>query len=82
MANNSKEQVIFSVLQHFGDVGVKETHERESGLYFAMEHFKNMILKGKWDEAEKYLSGFTKVEDSDHSIKIYFELRKQKYLET
>ncbi|KEH22770.1 hypothetical protein MTR_7g056773 [Medicago truncatula] len=26
----------------------------------------DMILKGKWDEAEKYPSGFTKVEDNDH----------------
>jgi len=40
--------------------------ERESGLYFDMEHFDDMILKGKWDEDEKYLSGFTKVEDNDH----------------
>jgi hypothetical protein len=55
--------------------------ERESGLYFDMEHFEDMILNGKWDEVEKYLSGFTKVEDNAHSTKIFFELRKQKYLE-
>jgi hypothetical protein len=55
--------------------------ELESGLYFDIEHFEDMILKGKWGETEKYLSGFTKVEDNNHSIKIYFELRKQKYLE-
>jgi len=55
--------------------------ERESGLYFDIEHFEDTILKGKWDEAEKYLSGFTKVEDNPNSTKIYFELRKQKYLE-
>lgn len=54
---------------------------RESGLYFDMKHFEDMVLKGKWDEAEKYLSEFTKVEDNNHSIKIYFELRKQKYIE-
>ncbi|KEH22766.1 hypothetical protein MTR_7g056753 [Medicago truncatula] len=40
--------------------------EHESGLYFDMEHFEDMILKGKWDEAEKYLSGFIKVDDNDH----------------
>jgi hypothetical protein len=40
-----------------------------------------MVLDGKWDEVEKYLSGFMKIEDSNHSLKIYFELRKQKYLE-
>jgi len=55
--------------------------ERESGLYFDMEHFEDMVLSGKWDEVEKYLSGFTKVEDNAHSTKIFFELRKQKYLE-
>ncbi|GAU15075.1 hypothetical protein TSUD_08130 [Trifolium subterraneum] len=40
-----------------------------------------MVLNGKWDEVEKYLSGFMNVEDDKYSIKIYFELRKQKYLE-
>ncbi|AES59441.1 transducin family protein/WD-40 repeat protein [Medicago truncatula] len=82
--NNSKEQVIFSVLQYLGDAGLKETiHtiERESSLYFDKEYFEDMILKGMWDEAEKYLTGFTKVEDNGHSTKIFFELRKQKYLE-
>lgn len=36
---------------------------------------------GEWDEVEKYLSGFTKVEDNRYSMKIFFEIRKQKYLE-
>lgn len=36
---------------------------------------------GEWDEAEKYLSGFTKVDDNRYSMKIFFEIRKQKYLE-
>jgi len=40
-----------------------------------------MVLTGQWDEVEKYLSGFTKVEDNNHSLKIYFELRKQRYYE-
>ena len=30
---------------------------------------------------ESYLSGFTKVDDNRYSMKIYFEIRKQKYLE-
>jgi len=53
----------------------------ESGLFFDMRYFEDLVLKGKWDEAEKYLLGFTKVKDNDYSIKIYFEMRKQKYFE-
>lgn len=36
---------------------------------------------GEWEEVEKYLSGFTKVDDNRYSMKIFFEIRKQKYLE-
>lgn len=53
----------------------------ESGLFFDMKYFEEMVLKGNWDEAENYLLGFTKVKDNDYSIKIYFEIRKQKYFE-
>jgi hypothetical protein len=30
---------------------------------------------------EKYLSGFTKVDENRYSMKIFFEITKQKYLE-
>jgi hypothetical protein len=30
---------------------------------------------------EKYLSGFTKVDDNRYSMKIFFEITEQKYLE-
>ncbi|XVE71481.1 hypothetical protein DITRI_Ditri10aG0153700 [Diplodiscus trichospermus] len=40
-----------------------------------------MVTNGEWDEVEKYLSGFTKVDDNRYSMKIFFEIRKQKYLE-
>lgn len=36
---------------------------------------------GEWEEVEKYLSGYTKVDDNRYSMKIFFEIRKQKYLE-
>ncbi|RVX19836.1 Topless-related protein 1 [Vitis vinifera] len=39
-------------------------------------------MNGEWEEAEMYLSGFTKLEDNKFSTKIFFEIRKQKYLET
>ncbi|CAK9145377.1 unnamed protein product [Ilex paraguariensis] len=41
-----------------------------------------MVTNGDWDEVEKYLSGFTKVDDNRYSMKIFFEIRKQKYLES
>ena len=46
-----------------------------------MKYFEELVLDGNWDEAEKYLSSFTVVEDNKYSTKIYFEIRKQKYLE-
>ncbi|GAY45903.1 hypothetical protein CUMW_092910 [Citrus unshiu] len=55
--------------------------ERESGLLFDMKHFEDMVLAGKLDEAEKYLSGFTQVHENMLSTKTYFELRRQKFLE-
>lgn len=46
-----------------------------------MKYFENLVLSSDWCEAEKYLSGFIGVEDDEFSIKIYFEMRKQKFLE-
>jgi hypothetical protein len=46
-----------------------------------MKHFEEEVQNGNWDEVEKYLSGFTKVDDNRYSMKIFFEIRKQKYLE-
>lgn len=55
--------------------------EQESGFYFNMKYFEEEVHNGNWDEVEKYLSGFTKVDDNRYSMKIFFEIRKQKYLE-
>ncbi|KAI7754457.1 hypothetical protein M8C21_019013, partial [Ambrosia artemisiifolia] len=46
-----------------------------------MKYFEDEVHNGNWDEVEKYLSGFTKVDDNRYSMKIFFEIRKQKYLE-
>ncbi|KAH9798971.1 Topless-related protein 1 [Citrus sinensis] len=40
-----------------------------------------MILDGKWEDVEQYLSSFTKVDDNRYSTKIYFEIRKQNFFE-
>lgn len=55
--------------------------EQESGFFFNMKYFEDEVHNGNWDEVEKYLSGFTKVDDNRYSMKIFFEIRKQKYLE-
>lgn len=55
--------------------------EQESGFFFNMKYFEDEVNNGNWDEVEKYLSGFTKVDDNRYSMKIFFEIRKQKYLE-
>ena len=55
--------------------------ERETGLYFNVKYFEELVVAGKWDEAETYLAGFTSIEDNGSSLKMYFEIRKQKYLE-
>ena len=56
--------------------------ERESGFYFNMRFFEDLVLNGGFDEAEEYLYGFTDVNDNMYSTKIIFEIRKQKFLET
>ena len=55
--------------------------EQESGFFFNMKYFEDQAQAGEWDEVERYLSGFTKVDDNRYSMKIFFEIRKQKYLE-
>lgn len=55
--------------------------EQESGFYFNMKYFEEEVQNGNWDEVERYLGGFTKVDDNRYSMKIFFEIRKQKYLE-
>ncbi|TYH07828.1 hypothetical protein ES288_A08G265700v1 [Gossypium darwinii] len=45
-----------------------------------MKHFEDQVQAGEWDEVKRYLCGFTKVEDNPCSTKIFFEIRKQKYL--
>ncbi|XP_059643467.1 topless-related protein 4-like isoform X2 [Cornus florida] len=83
MSSLSRE-LVFLILQFLDEEKFKETvHklEKESGFFFNMRYFEDAVTNGEWDEVEKYLSGFTKVEDNRYSMKIFFEIRKQKYLE-
>ncbi|XP_062175921.1 topless-related protein 2 isoform X2 [Alnus glutinosa] len=83
MSSLSRE-LVFLILQFLEEEKFKETvHklEQESGFFFNMKYFEEQALAGEWDEVERYLSGFTKVDDNRYSMKIFFEIRKQKYLE-
>ncbi|KAL8117382.1 protein TOPLESS-like [Apium graveolens] len=83
MSSLSRE-LVFLILQFLDEEKFKETvHklEQESSFYFNMKYFEEEVHNGNWDEVEKYLSGFTKVDDNRYSMKIFFEIRKQKYLE-
>ncbi|KAL8464583.1 hypothetical protein ACS0TY_034186 [Phlomoides rotata] len=83
MSSLSRE-LVFLILQFLDEEKFKETvHklEQESGFFFNMKYFEDEVHNGNWEEVEKYLSGFTKVDDNRYSMKIFFEIRKQKYLE-
>lgn len=83
MSSLSRE-LVFLILQFLDEEKFKETvHklEQESGFYFNMKYFEEEVLNGNWEDVERYLSGFTKVDDNRYSMKIFFEIRKQKYLE-
>ncbi|CAD6333853.1 unnamed protein product [Miscanthus lutarioriparius] len=71
------------VLQFLNEKFKETVHklEQEPGFYFNMKHFEDLVQGGEWDEVERYLSGFTKLEDNRYSMKIFFDIRKQKYLE-
>ncbi|KAG6409470.1 hypothetical protein SASPL_127510 [Salvia splendens] len=83
MSSLSKD-LMFLIMQFCDEENLKKTAhmlEQESGYFFNMKYFEELVLDGNWDEAEKYLSSFTVAEDNKYSTKIYFEIRKQKYLE-
>ncbi|OIW15816.1 hypothetical protein TanjilG_04351 [Lupinus angustifolius] len=83
MSSLSRE-LVFLILQFLDEEKFKETvHklEQESGFFFNIKYFEDEVQNGNWDEVERYLSGFTKVDDNRYSMKIFFEIRKQKYLE-
>ncbi|KAL8496925.1 hypothetical protein ACS0TY_020564 [Phlomoides rotata] len=78
------KDLVFLILQFCDEGNLKRTAhvlEKETGYFFDLKYFEELVLDGNWDEAEKYLSSFTVVEDNKYSTKIYFEIRKQKFLE-
>ncbi|CAL5402166.1 unnamed protein product [Camellia sinensis] len=83
MSSHSRE-LVFLILQFLEEEKFTESvHklEQESGFFFNMKYFEEKVHAGEWEEVEKYLSGFTKVDDNRYSMKIFFEIRKQKCME-
>ncbi|RDX94673.1 Topless-related protein 2, partial [Mucuna pruriens] len=78
------KDMVFLILQFLEDEKYKEVvHKLEqvSGLFFNLRYLEEKTLAGEWDELEKYLSGFIKLDDNQYSMKMFFEIRKQKYFE-
>ncbi|KAF7830319.1 topless-related protein 1-like isoform X1 [Senna tora] len=84
MANPLGRDLIFLILQFLEEEKFKNTlHslEQESGLFFNFKYFEELVLNGNWEEADRYLLGFTRFDDNKFSMKMFYEIRKQKYLE-
>ncbi|KAL5853214.1 hypothetical protein ACOSQ3_008332 [Xanthoceras sorbifolium] len=56
--------------------------EQESKVFFNIKHFGEIVINGEFEEAEKYLSAFTELDDNEHSRELFVELRKQKFDES
>nr|GLL45304.1 Topless-related protein 1 [Ipomoea trifida] len=82
--SSSDRDLLFILLQFLEEEGFKESArklEEESGIFFNMLHFEELVKKGEWDEVEKYLLGFTSLDENRFSKEVFFQIRKQKYLE-
>ncbi|KAL8123045.1 hypothetical protein AgCh_011138 [Apium graveolens] len=84
MSDHLNKEIVFLMLQYCDEKNYKNAFHwlaTNSGFYFDMKYFENAVTNGEWDEVEKYLSAFTKFDDNPHSLSIFFEIRKQRYLE-
>eukprot|EP00698_Gefionella_okellyi_P001970 TRINITY_DN11862_c0_g1_i1.p1 TRINITY_DN11862_c0_g1~~TRINITY_DN11862_c0_g1_i1.p1 ORF type:complete len:735 (+),score=187.13 TRINITY_DN11862_c0_g1_i1:157-2361(+) len=55
--------------------------EKQFKLFFDVEYLRSLIINGSLQDAENYLSAFSNMQDNKHTTKVFFEIRKQKYLE-
>ncbi|KAI7987128.1 Topless-related protein 1 [Camellia lanceoleosa] len=72
---------VFKYLTEKNFQKARHEFECESGLFFDINYFEELVVNGDWDEADRYLSCFTKWDDNRHSMKMFFEIKKQKYFE-
>nr|XP_023872974.1 protein TPR3-like [Quercus suber] len=82
---NQNRELLYMItqfLEHENLTEAARTLERESGFYFNIRYFEELVHNGSFGEAEEYVDGFTTIHENLFSTKIYFELRKQKFFET
>ncbi|KAL7187353.1 hypothetical protein ACSBR1_037425 [Camellia fascicularis] len=72
---------VFKYLTEKNFQKARHEFECESGLFFDIKYSEELVVNGDWDEADRYLSCFTKWDDNRHSMKMFFEIKKQKYFE-
>ncbi|PNX86178.1 topless-related protein 2-like [Trifolium pratense] len=78
------QEMMVLVLQFLDEENLRETlhkMEQETGIYFNLKYFEKQVLAGEWEECEKYLASFTNINDNGYSMKMIYEIRKQKYYE-
>ncbi|KAL8230398.1 hypothetical protein R6Q57_000176 [Mikania cordata] len=84
MSTGLSKELVFLILQFLNEEGYKQTiHklESESGFFCNVSYIEELVLKGEWEVLEKYLGGFIGANDSRYSVKMLFEIRKQRYIE-
>ncbi|KAK9066290.1 hypothetical protein SSX86_013611 [Deinandra increscens subsp. villosa] len=78
------KELVFLILQFLNEENYKQTVHRlesESGFFCNVKYIEELVAKGDWDVLENYLAGFISVNDSRYSVKMLFEIRKQRYIE-
>ncbi|KAL5559750.1 hypothetical protein UlMin_035961, partial [Ulmus minor] len=84
MEKNLTDELFFIIMKFLREEKYEESlHnlEKEWGMFFNWKHFEDLVVAGNWDEVESYLSAFTKVDENRYSMKMFFDIKKQKYLE-
>ncbi|CAN8284248.1 unnamed protein product [Cochlearia groenlandica] len=82
--DTNRRNLVFLLLQFLHEEGYEESlHllEQDSAVYFNFGYFSNAIIKGKWKEADDYLSAFTSPVANTHSRKMFFDLFHHKLSE-
>ncbi|KAK7822237.1 topless-related protein 2 [Quercus suber] len=67
-----REKLVFPTLKS-SRLRTLINQRKKSGFFFNMKYFEEKVQAGEWEEVEKYLSGFTKVDDNRYSMKTFFE---------
>ncbi|KAJ0694914.1 putative transcription factor interactor and regulator LisH family [Helianthus annuus] len=84
MSTELCNEFLLLVLQFLDEEKYKETLHRlesESGAFCNVDYIGELVTNGDWDVLENYLAGFINVNGNHHSVKMLFEIRKQRYIE-